>query len=166
MIIIILLGIIAFLVTLISTFREFGYEYFISNLIISFLAGICGASIGLLIAWSIPMKTKIVKTTYNLECLKDNNSTNDKFFLGIGQIDGSLKYVFYYKENKLYKIHQVNYFIEIKYSNDKTKAEKYDEVPCKKTFINYFAIDIDLKKYYIIYIPKGTIKHNYNLDTQ
>jgi hypothetical protein len=42
-------------------------------------------------------------------------------------------------------------------------SEKY----ATESFINYFAVDFDLgSKTYIIEVPCGTIKNNYNLDTQ
>ena len=170
MITIIVLAIIGFSASLIYMYRDLGFDNigdFILSLLTSILMALGGGLLGFVIASFMPMKTEIIKTTYNLECLQDNGATKGKFYLGSGQIDGSMKYVFYYEENGFYQLHQVDYYkAKIKYSDENAKAEKYDEVPCKKAFINYFAIDVDFQQYYIIYVPKGTIKQNYNLDAQ
>ena len=103
----------------------------------------------------------------NIETLQDNNSVSGNFFLGCGQIECKMKYVFYYEENGLYRMMQLDYnLVQIKYSDGKPKVNVTENYP-SKTFINNFAIDLDaFDKTYIIEVPKGTIKNNYNLDAQ
>lgn len=110
MITIIIFGIIGLIIAIVSIFDGFDS---IGDFVIYFLFGILGASVGvlvgLIIALSLPAKTEIVKTTYNLEALQDNNSVNGSFFLGTGQIEGKMKYVFYYEKDGYYKLEQADY---------------------------------------------------------
>ena len=168
MITIIICGIIGLIIAIVSIFDGFDY---IEDIIMYFLFGIIGALIGGLIgfgiAFALPAKTEIVKTTYNLEALQDNNSVKGSFFLGSGQIEGKMKYVFYYENNGYYKLEQADYNeVKVKYSDEKPKAERFNRKNVKDAFINNFAIDFNCYQEYIIYVPKGTIKQNYSLDAQ
>ena len=62
---------------------------------------------------------------------------------------------------------QLDYnLVQIKYSDSKPKVNVTENYP-SDAFINNFAIDLDaFDKKYIIEVPKGTIKNNYNLDAQ
>ena len=132
----------------------------IAHSLIGFAVGIC---IGLI----LPVKYETVKTTYNLECLQDNNSAKGEFFLGTGQIEGKMQYIFYYEQNGFYRLKQIDYEkVKIKYSEGKPKVEEIADKEIEGAFINYFAIDIESKIEYTIYIPKGTIKQNYVLNAQ
>jgi hypothetical protein len=115
----------------------------------------------------IPMDTYVKKSSVNIETLQDNNSVNGSFFLGCGQIEGKMKYVFYYEEKGLYKMCQINYnLVSIKYSEGKPKVNILEIYPTE-SFINNIAIDFNVfDKTFIIEVPKGTIKNNYNLDAQ
>ena len=168
MITIIIFGIIGLIIAIVSIFDGFDY---IEDIITYFFTGILGAIfgglIGLVIANALPAKTEIVKTTYNLEALQDNNSVTGSFFLGSGQIEGKMKYVFYYERDGFYKLEQADYEeVKVKYSNEKPKAERFNRKNVKDAFINNFAIDCNCYQEYIIYVPKGTIKQNYSLDAQ
>ena len=131
--------------------------------------GICfGAILGLGIAFALPMKTESVQTTYNLEALKDNGSISGSFFLGSGQIDGEMKYIYYYEEDGYYKMGDIdNDKAKIKYVDGDPYIEEYKLKAKEGAFINYFAFD-NLPEYteYIIYIPKGSIKRDYKLDAE
>lgn len=165
---IIICGIIGLIIVLVSFFagiddiRDILYYLFFG------IAGtIFGGLIGLLIALSLPAKTEIVKTTYNLEALQDNNSVNGSFFLGTGQIEGKMKYVFYYENDGYYKLEQADYEeVKVKYSDKKPKVERFNRNYVKDALINHFAIDLNSYQEYIIYVPKGTIKQDYYLDAQ
>ena len=168
MITIIICGIIGLVIAIVSIFDGFDYiEDFIMYFIYGILGALVGGLIGLLIALVLPAKTEIVKTTYNLEALQDNNSVNGSFFLGSGQIDGKMKYVFYYENEGYYKLEQADYNeVKVKYSDETPKAERFNRKNVKDAFINNFAIDCNYYQEYIIYVPKGTIKQNYSLDAQ
>ena len=153
----------------IAIYREYDSYYcsdFVDYISASILGVLSGGLIGIGVALVLPAKTEIVKTTYNLEALQDNNRVEGSFFLGSGQIDGKMKYVFYYENNGYYKLEQVDCSkVRIKYSDEKPKAERFNRKDVKDAFINHFAIDCSYQEY-IIYVPKGTIKQNYTLDAQ
>ena len=161
------------IITAIALFIAIYHEYnsyysdFEDYILVSITAILIGGIIGTAIAFALPAKTEIVKTTYNLEALQDNNSVKGSFFLGSGQIDGKMKYVFYYKNDGYYKLEQADYEeVKVKYSDEKPKAERFNRKNVKDAFINNFAIDCNCYQEYIIYVPKGTIKQNYTLDAQ
>ncbi len=121
--------------------------------------------LGFFVALMLPMDVYNKHSSLNIEALQDNNSVDGKFLLGCGQIGGKMKYVFYYEENGFYKMGQLDYdLVRIKYTNDKPKVNIIHTYP-SNSLINYFAYDTDiLNKTYIIEVPRGTIKNNYNLD--
>jgi len=168
MITILICGIIGLIIAIVLNFDGFDYiEDIILYFIIGMFGALLGGLIGLLIAFALPAKTEIVKTTYNLEALQDNNSVKGSFFLGSGQIEGKMKYVFYYENDGYYKLEQADYNeVKVKYSDEKPKAERFNRKNVKDAFINNFAIDCNSYQEYIIYVPKGTIKQNYSLDAQ
>jgi hypothetical protein len=153
-----------------AIYQEYKHGYYSDGLdyfIMAFFGLIIGIIIGTAIAIALPAKTEIVKTNYNLETLQDNNSVKGSFFLGSGQIDGKMKYVFYYENEGYYKLEQADYSeVKVKYSEEKPKAERFNRQNVKDAFINNFAIDGNSYQEYIIYVPKGTIKQNYSLDAQ
>jgi len=138
-------------------------DYFASSLLGSFI-GFC---FGTIIAFILPMDTYNKEYSYNIESLQDNNSVEGNFFLGCGQIDGKMKYVFYYEENGLYKMMQLDYEkVQIKYTDGKPKVNVTQNYPTE-VYINYFALDTDIfDKTYVIEVPKNTIKNNFNLDAK
>lgn len=131
--------------------------------------GIIGFAIGIIIALAIPSKMETVIDTYYLEALQDNNNVSGSFFLGSGSINGEIKYVFYYETDGGYRMEQLSYDKTlIKYTNETPKVEFYRQEQTD-AFINKFSVRVrgcgcDSKN--IIYVPKGTIKQNYNLDAQ
>lgn len=135
---------------------------------IAILGGlVIGGIIGFVISYSLPSKREIVKTTYILESFEDNHSTDGNFFIGSGIIEEKTKYVFYYKKDDFYKLEMIdneNSYIKYIKDSSKPRVEEFKTTDTK-CFRNYFAFDSDEYKY-IIYVPKGTIKQNYSLDTK
>lgn len=136
-------------------------------ILFSIIGSIFGFIVGCIIATALPMSKCDKHYSYNIVNLQDNNSIKGNFFLGSGQIEGKMKYVFYYEENGLYKMNQIDYDkVSIKYSDDQAKVN-VTEVDLTDSLINYFGIDWDLgNKTYIIEVPKGTIQNNYSLDAK
>ena len=134
---------------------------------VSIVGALVGLIVGIILAIMLPMNTYDKHYSLNIEALQDNNTTSGNFFLGCGQFEGKMKYVFYYEEKGLYRMMQIDYdFVQIKYSDGKPKVNVTENYP-SDAFINNFAIDLDIfHKTYIIEVPKGTIKNNYNLDAQ
>ena len=133
----------------------------------SVLYGFIGMYVGLMVAVILPAKTIKMKEVYVIECLQDNPSTQGSFFLGSGRVDGTFKYVFYYKYEDGFQMKLVDYNDAIvKYSDENPRVERYFNKPKENELINLFALDRpDYSKYYI-YVPKGSIKQNYTLDAQ
>lgn len=134
-------------------------------IMVSIMGGFLGGFLGLILMVALPMKTKINIYTYNIEALQDNNSVSGSFFLGSGSIDGKMKYVFYYEIDGGFKMAQIDYNDAIIKYSDTVKAIRYKEEPTDD-LINWFAVDICMSDTYEIFVPKGTIKNNYNLDAQ
>lgn len=125
-----------------------------------------GGFLGFFVALSLPAKFYTAHTIKKLENLQDGNSTKGSFYLGVGQIEGKMRYVFYVEENGLYRMNQIDYNLAaIKYTNSIAKVHFYEE---RKTsdIINYFALDFRCDDNYILEVPNGTIKNTYNLDAQ
>ena len=149
-----------------STYNEIWSEW-IDYIMFSLIGGLFGGCIAMILSFMLPMDTYDKKYSLNVETLQDNNSVSGSFFLGCGQIEGKMKYVFYYEANGLYRMNQIDYdLVQIKYSDGKPKVN-VTENALTKSPINLFAMDFDIGlKTYIIEVPKGTIKNNYNLDAQ
>ena len=120
----------------------------------------------------LPSKTEtVLKETYNLTVLQDNNNVKGSFFLGAGYVGEKMIYSFYYENNGFYEFKQIEYHkgnVKIKYSNGKPKIERYSEEKVKDAFINNFTFYCDCgnNSKYIIYVPEGTIIQNYSLDAK
>lgn len=164
---IIIFAVIGFVIGFIIMYpRDYVEDYLISFLN-GLLFGVLSGFIGALIALSLPAKTEVVKTTYNLASLKDDSRISGAFFLGSGRIEGKMVYTFYYKKDDYYKLSQIDVNLaSIKYTNDNPRIERYTTEKVKGAFINNFALDIDEPISYVIYIPEGSIKQDYILDSE
>lgn len=125
-----------------------------------------GGLIGILIAFALPAETEMTCVeTSQIVNLQDNNSVEGNFFLGTGYIEGEMKYVFYYQiDSTSFKMKQVSFYNAIIKYSDIPKVEKYINKPTDSK-INLFALDNEINNY-IIYVPKGSIKNNYELDAK
>lgn len=162
----ILLGIIIGIInaTLQPSFlRDLGF--YIIN---SFIGAIFGLIIGIAIAFILPMDTYEKHYSINIVTLQDNNSTKGDFLLGCGNINGQMKYTFYYEENGLYAMKQLDHdLVKIKYSDGQPKVNVIEKKHPTNKWINAFALDLFLfDKTYVIEVPKGTIHTDYSLDAQ
>ncbi len=98
-----------------------------------FLTVIFFAFIGLTIGLFLDAETEKVSTYKELETLQDSNNVNGTFFLGSGNINGSMHYVFYYEENGLFKIGQLHYNnVSINYVDGDPMLETIKEIEKKK----------------------------------
>lgn len=145
---------------------ENGYDW-LDWLFLPFFGVIVGSIIGISIAIALPMDTYNKQYSLRIESLQDANNIKGNFFLGIGQVEGEMQYVFYYKSDEFYRMAQIEYeLVKIKYSNAEPQVHITEKYPTE-AFINNFAYDTDIySKTYIIEVPQGTIKNNYNLDAQ
>ena len=139
-------------------------DYLLTGLI-SLFTGVIGLLVGLVLAIAVPMDTYEDKYSMNIENLNDNSSVEGSFFLGCSQFEGTMKYVFYVEEDGFYMMEQLDYeLVKIKYSTGKPRVNVTENYP-SDSWINNFAIDLDcFSKTYVIEVPEGTIKNNYNLN--
>lgn len=143
------------------------YSDFTDFFMASLTGGLIGFISGIIIALALPMDTYIKRYSINIESLKDHSNASGEFFLGCGSINGSMKYSFYYEENGLYRLMQLDYTdVAIKYSDKKPRVN-VSELWFTDAAINQYAIDLNIgDKSYIIEVPEGTIKNNYILDSE
>lgn len=139
-----------------------GFIDWVMNALIGlFFAGM----VGFIIAFVLPMSTKMTRTTYGIESLQDGSSMEGHFFLGCGSIEGEMKYIFYYKDEVGYKMAQIDVDdAVIKYSDRRKVVEIKEELT--ENWINLFGLDILEDNKYEIYVPNGTIRNDFNLDSK
>lgn len=159
------LGIIAGIIICIQDF-DFLFEPVIGGI----MGGLVGILIGLVVALCLPSKMIEEKSTLKLVNMQDGSQTGGNFFLGCGNIESKMKYIFYYEQNSTtFAMEQIDYDkAQIKYTSDSSAyIETYIIVDDSNYFWNNLSFDTDYGDCrYIIYVPEGTIKNNYNLDAQ
>lgn len=158
------------IVAIIHTYKEvsdFGWSWDLIPL--SFLVGILGAVFGFFVAVCLPMDYKKSHWEESIISLKDNSSFSGHVFLGSGQINGKMVYV-YYQKNKddTYQMWQADYWkCKIRYTNGSPKII-IDDISFEKNTWNKWAIDVadECQQRYIFEIPEGSIKSMFELDSQ
>tara|TARA_R110002020_G_scaffold381847_1_gene592758 strand:+ start:189 stop:692 length:504 start_codon:yes stop_codon:yes gene_type:complete len=128
---------------------------------------VVGFLVGFTITFILPAETEVNIYNYDIETLQDNSSVSGDFFLGSGNIEGNMKYVFYYKTNGGFKMKQIDYDdVIIKYSETRKEVIEHKEEMVSDSWINNFAYDASTVLEYEVFVPKGTIRSNFNLDAQ
>ena len=139
------------------------------------LLAFTGAGIGLIICFIVSagrsdkLPSKVIQST-PIYSLQDNALTSGHFFLGGGSINEKPVYSYYIKGEYGYKLGYTNAeIVEIIESNSTPRVEisrKFDPThkPWYKTMIWFINTGGDTKR--IIYVPKGTIIRNFNLDSK
>jgi len=141
------------------------------RILTSSIGGALGAMVGLMLAMAlleiVEAEYKVMES-YNIVSLQDNNGIHGSFFLGIGSINDKMRYTFYYeKEEGLYKMRQLNPSqVSIKYTDKNPRVEELGRVPIKSFMKKFTLVNCKVCRKYIIYVPRGSIKNNYNLDAQ
>ena len=177
------LGVIFFIVAIVIEIS--GFEGIFSaivnvtkNTILGVIIGaIFGVIIGGILSVYVLAKndiTKSVEPIYSrIESLQDNSSVRGDFFIGSGKINGTMKYAFYVKEKEPFTNEDSFRLVLLGYK--KASIVYSDGQPRVDVVKNHwretwqFKYSLLKKTYvdrYIIYVPKGTIKNNYQLDAQ
>jgi len=157
------LGLIASIVIVFKT--EGKYADFSDYFFHGFIGLIISGVISSVIAFSLPVKLQAEVCEVEIVTLQDNSQTTGRFFLGSGFINGTMKYVFYYKYKESYIMHMVDYSSAEIIITDKTPYLKQISYMRTKDFINNFSFDFEYPETeFIFYVPKGTISSNYSLD--
>jgi hypothetical protein len=109
-------------------------------------------------------KTWYTSSDVEIHALQDNITTEGRFFLGSGQVDGNLKY-FYVEDTEFgYTVRDVdadNTYIKNTDGKCHLETQTYE-------FDNWFVrlIAAPMGERRIFYIPEGSILQNYNIDLQ
>lgn len=131
-----------------------------------FFGFFAGFMLGIFVPIALPTESIPVTKTYNIECLQDNSNVSGSFFIGCGSVNNEMKYSYYYDcGDSTYVLEQIDVDdVKIKYTNEKPHIDK---IKYKQTdnWINLFSFELR-NPTYIIYVPKGSIMNNYNLDTK
>lgn len=98
--------------------------------------------------------------------LQDNIETNGSFFLGSGTVDENPVYYYMAEDEFGYKMDTIDVdSTYIKYSKDKTHIETYTPY-FTNGVVEFFTGGCLGSSRTVIYIPKGSIVENYNIDLQ
>jgi hypothetical protein len=112
-----------------------------------------------------PPKEYVKYETAQIIALKDNENINGRCYLMGGYVDEDLYYSYALQTENGIKIDKVNasegYIV---YSNEKPKIEKY-KVKRFKHWYSYLY-SIPMGEYYNIYVPKGTVTNEYEVDLE
>lgn len=147
-----------------------GFFCFWDTLGFCIIGGIVGALAGLIISAALPKKYKTDRWSEELTSIQDNGAINGSFFLGSGNINGTMQYAFYIKRGDSYKMWTIEYYnAEIMYADTPPKIDIVS-THTSTSIWNKFAIGFfwpDKEEWTCVFnIPKGSIKNNFNLDAQ
>lgn len=138
-------------------FWEYFGLYFISLVIFGFIS--FGVSV------MLPVTYQKEVSEFEIATLQDNSQVKGSFFLGSGTINGTMKYVFYYKSGDSYIMHMVSYSSAEIIITDKKPYLKQISYEKTSAFINLFALDLEIPQTeFYFYVPEGTIANDYSLD--
>ena len=144
-------------------------EDFIDFLLVTIgaiLAFLGGALVGLLIGLCLPKYYVYEKATFELESIQDNSSISGSFFLGSGRVNGTMSYAFYYKNSdNEYKLQTVDANNSAIIYTDSIPI--FEQYTLRMVNNNWSILGMyDGQKKYKFKIPQGSIKNNFNLDTE
>ncbi|WP_424493904.1 hypothetical protein [Salinimicrobium sp. GXAS 041] len=128
-----------------------------------FIGFLIGAFLGAMAALIIGTDTYTEKSVSYIEVLNDNQGISGSFFLGTGNINGEMKYVFYERNEDYFWLREIDYNrASIKYTDSIPVLETYKE-RCKPSL---WGLNDSSNVYYVFRVPEGSIKTGYNLDAQ
>ncbi len=177
------LGVIIFIITIIMEISDFGgvFEaifFVIKSTVVGIVVGVVlGLVMAIILSLYVFVKNDVTRTVEpfypRIENLQDNPSTKGQFYFGSGNINGSMKYAFYIKEkdtltgNKSFHLVLLDYKdVSIVYTDGQPRVDavvihRKETWQFKYSFLKETEVDR-----YIIHVPRGTIKNNYQLDAQ
>lgn len=118
-----------------------------------------GGMLSLLILGGAPMECKY---TENMVALKDNTSISGSFFLGCGNIDSEMTYVYAVETDKgivTKTIEKDRYDVYIKYTDGQPYVEYWDGEDDPWRLPSESA-------YYVFYVPEGSVINTYEIDLE
>mgnify|MGYP001216093432 CR=1 FL=1 len=156
-------------VAMVSSMADSWYEYIVLPIAGLLLGCVLGSVVALgtggLIE-AISTKEYVKTQEESLLAINDTSSTEGRFFLGSGYVEGKMKYIYIVSMNE--EMQMKSAFIDnvkLVYSDD-LKVETYS-AEFKSKFIKFLLREPNFSDdQYKIYIPEGTIKQDYIIDLQ
>jgi len=152
----------------------YGYESLtkMNDLIDKILFTIVGLLIGFMIASLISISIVSLTTLFvDLEyeeineqkilALNGNFETEGNFFLGTGNLEENLKYYYLIKKDNGYKIKSIDTDNTLIYEDNNPRIGYYRGY-FRNKILRFLLGKYSLKDYHKIYVPKGSIKYNFN----
>ncbi|MBD5589288.1 hypothetical protein [Clostridium botulinum] len=163
------------IVATIRIFKHYDVELDFANYILSIVLGfLIGVIVNFILVISITSvvnhyasKKEVVDSTINIKAIDNKQSTNGTFFLGSGSINGRMYYYYMTSEKdgstQIKKLENNDNVYIIETNSQKPKIIFY-----KKEFVNPHFKDIMpiYEEKIKIYIPKESLKTNYNIDLE
>ena len=146
-------------------YKEWG-SIDIDTFVLPIFSGLLSIPFTVAVAIFLPVKYETTTWSEALVSLKDNTSIQGSFFLGSGQINGTMKYVYYTQNSdSAFQLRQVNYDqAKIKYSSDLPHVTITDIRPKEGSW--KWSLNGEITQTFLFKIPKGSIQNNYTLDAQ
>lgn len=170
MILSIILAIIVFVVTLILCLDEGDkiVPSIIVTLTFSMVIGFISFLLFLIPNTFIPKEEKEYSSvSHKIVALKDDKGTRGSFLLGSGYIEDELYYYYFEETNdglKKKKLRASDCYIKY---DDKPRVIKYTHTGYKKAYHYIYAIpEVIHGTYYVIYVPKGSVTNEFNIDLE
>ena len=138
-------------------FGEWLFAIFIGSLLGIFITLIASGVIG-----GFATQEYVLKDSFKIYALQDNNGVQGSFFLGSGSVSSNLKYYYAATYEDGIKIYDIDVHKAILKNDDNPHIEKYEIQFVNKFIRNNVGNLGDIK--YKIYIPKGSIQYNFNVD--
>jgi hypothetical protein len=157
-----LLGII---IMICFIYRDCNWPGFGEWMFALFIGSMVGIAITLAasgIIGGIVVNEYVLKDTFPIYALQDNNGVQGSFFLGSGSVDSNLKYYYAAQCEDGIKIYNIDTEKAILKNDENPHIETYKAQFVNKFLRNNLANLCDDK--YKIYIPQGSIQYNFNVD--
>lgn len=159
-----ILGTIVAIISLVIFYERGDFR---ENSLIASIGFVIGMFIGFIISLIIGTEYKHVKEyEHEIVSLQDNKAIESYFLYGA---NSTMEYTFYVKDGEYFKMETLPYSdVKIKYSSGKPRVVYYKYLPTDN-IINDWGTSFTQPSYYnfyVIYVPKGTIKTDFELNAQ
>lgn len=168
--ILVILPVTVFIIIFIAMLvTDYGFDEAFTSAGVASIFALLVSILIIIISSAVPGKTKLYNTeTIKLTALKDNLGIQGHYFLGSGNIDSEMQYVYMYQtDDNGYKVNSIKATkATIYYLTDAENTTPYLEIATfgfsnkLRTFLfrhNYYSE-------YKFYIPNGSIINNYIID--
>ncbi len=164
MFLLIIVPAVFFICGIVSAIRERdAYHFFFISLLGTLVSGVCIVLVAAIIGTCISSNEVVYEETVTpIVALEDNATSNGSFFLGTGAVKDSIHYYYMIETECGYTLQNVA--VSEAYIKYDTEPRIVVENGCgfKHWYNNIWALPTHTR--ITIYVPKGTILNNYNID--